>query len=150
MLAAFNVTALQDFGYPETTRFIDPMESRYRAVGFTDGDFAGSGPTFGSGPFSKDEIESKVNWFISLNAYKDVEGVEAALKSYWATHTPGATGAPPKAASSSVAVKASSTSAAVKTTPVAVTTPAPTTLVTTASGNKNQNQNQNGKKTTTA
>ena len=31
MLAAFNVTALQDFGYPETTRFIDPMESRYRA-----------------------------------------------------------------------------------------------------------------------
>jgi len=59
MLAAFNVTALQDFGYPETTRFIDPMESRYRAVSFQDGDFAGSGPSFGSGSFSKDQIESK-------------------------------------------------------------------------------------------
>lgn len=149
MLAAFNVTALQDFGYPETTRFIDPMESRYRAVSFQDGDFAGSAPNvFGTGPFSRDQIESKVNWFISLNAYKDVDGVEAALKSYWATHTPGATGAPPKAATSSVAV-AASTPAAVKTTPVAVTTPAPTTLITSAS-NKNQNQNQNGKKTTTA
>ena len=42
MLGAFNVTALADFGYTEKTHFIDPMEERYRAKPFQDGDFAGA------------------------------------------------------------------------------------------------------------
>lgn len=145
MLAAFNVTALPDLNYPETTHFIDPMEPRYRAAPFNKGDFQGA--NFGTGNFTESEIKRKIQWFADLKAYEDVDGVESALKNYWATHTPGATGsaAPVK----STAVVASSTSAAVKTTTPAATTPAPTTLATVTS-NKNQNQNQNGKKTTTA
>ncbi|KAF3003188.1 hypothetical protein E8E13_009445 [Curvularia kusanoi] len=142
MLAAFNVTALPDLNYPETTHFIDPMEPRYRAAPFADTDY-----TARTGNFSTSEINRKIQWFADLKAYEDVDGVEAALKSYWATHTPGATGsaAPVK----STAVVATSTPTAVKTTTPAATTPAPTTLATVTS-NKNQNQNQNGKKTTTA
>lgn len=31
MMAAFNVSLLEDFGYGGTTRFLDPMEERWRA-----------------------------------------------------------------------------------------------------------------------
>ena len=82
MMAAFNVTALADLGYPETTHFIDPMEPRYRAVGFSNTDF-----TSRTGPFSDSSIQAKVDSLALLDAYKDVDKVENALVNYWATHT---------------------------------------------------------------
>ncbi|CAI6337125.1 unnamed protein product [Periconia digitata] len=85
MLAAFNVTALPDLGYPETTHFIDPMEPRYRATDFSESDFQSR-----SGVFSEQGIKDKLNFFIGLEAYSKVDEVESALVDYWSTHTGGA------------------------------------------------------------
>ena len=81
-MAAFNVTALTDLGYDEKTHFIDPTESRYRAVPFQQTDFSAR-----SGPFGDVQIQSKVDFFTGLEAYKNVETVESKLSAYWATHT---------------------------------------------------------------
>lgn len=45
MLVVFNVTALADFDHNETARFIDPIESRYRAVSFQESDYSGRSET---------------------------------------------------------------------------------------------------------
>ncbi|KAH4076860.1 hypothetical protein HBH50_011540 [Parastagonospora nodorum] len=71
MMAAFNVTELKDFGYPETTRFIDPMEERWRSRPITDAD----------------ELENakreKCALFESLEAYDHVDKLEEALVDYY-------------------------------------------------------------------
>ncbi|KAI5791529.1 Cupredoxin [Pyronema domesticum] len=72
MMAAFNVTALADFGYPETTRFIDPMEERWRAKPYTGTDLASIRSTL-------------LPFYSSLDAYASVDKIDAALKEYWAT-----------------------------------------------------------------
>ena len=82
MLAAFNVTALADFGYTETTHFIDPMEPRYRAVSFSESDYQAR-----SGPFAQDAVSDKLDFFIGLNAYQKVDEIESALVEYWSTRT---------------------------------------------------------------
>ncbi|KAH0602238.1 uncharacterized protein H6S33_009879 [Morchella sextelata] len=70
MMGAFNVTALSDFNYPETTRFIDPMEPRFRAKPYKG--------------FTVAEANSALKFFSSLNAYTDADGIESALDQYWA------------------------------------------------------------------
>lgn len=120
MMAAFNVTALTDLGYDEKTSFIDPMEARYRSKSFPDGDLSGR-----SGDFSDDAILAKMNWFVALEAYKNVGKVENALENYWKTKSAStlstavrsstvaqAAGATAAAASSSPAAAAASSSAA--------------------------------------
>lgn len=149
MLAAFNVTALSDFGYNETTRFIDPMEQRYRAVDFSDSDYSTR-----SGPFSDSKIKDKLRFFIDLDAYNKVEDVEKALAAYWSTHTPGAAGpatkgatAVPPTAASGVSTKSEDRSSAVTATAtgkVGVSSPAPTTLKTSTTSD-----DKKGKSTTT-
>lgn len=69
-MAAFNVTALSDFNYPETTRFIDPMEPRFRAKPYTGFTVAGA--------------TSTLEFFSSLNAYTDADGIKKALDQHWA------------------------------------------------------------------
>jgi bilirubin oxidase len=86
MLAMFNVSFLADFNYTETTHFIDPMEQRYRAKPILNNDFA-SVETWGTGEFSLQGVTDKVNWFASLDAYKNVEDIEAALEQYWGRTT---------------------------------------------------------------
>jgi bilirubin oxidase len=71
MMAAFNVTSLKDFGYPETTQFIDPMEQRWRSRAINANDD------------TRAAIMKKLWEFDSLNAYKDPEKVEEALVDYW-------------------------------------------------------------------
>lgn len=71
MMAAFNVTDLKDFGYPETTRLQDPMEPRWRAK------------TISSADDAQSAIQQKCALFESLNAYKDVGELEDALEEYW-------------------------------------------------------------------
>lgn len=71
-MAAFNVTALSDFGYPETTRFIDPMEDRFRAKPYT-------GTTI-------PDVQTILASFSALNAYSNVADIEEALDEYWETH----------------------------------------------------------------
>lgn len=70
-MAAFNVTSLSDFGYPETTRFVDPMEPRFRAKPYRQ--------------FSTTEVGDVLKSFSELSAYYDVEEIQDALDEYWAS-----------------------------------------------------------------
>lgn len=72
MMAAFNVTDLKDFGYPETTRLQDPMEQRWRAK------------TISGADDEKTAVMEKCALFESLGAYDDVDKLEDALEEYWA------------------------------------------------------------------
>jgi len=72
MMAAFNVTELPDFGYPETTRFVDPMDPRFRPR-----EYRGTNVRT-----LRNEILPN---FARLRAYGDVEEVQAALDEYHAT-----------------------------------------------------------------
>jgi bilirubin oxidase len=73
MMAAFNVTALADFGYPETD-FSDPMEARWRAEAVAPSKFT---PT---------AITEKVRFMASLEPYNNVDEIMEELDDYWASH----------------------------------------------------------------
>ncbi|GAB1312539.1 Bilirubin oxidase [Madurella fahalii] len=73
MMAAFNVTALADLGYNETS-FIDPMESRWRAEAVT------------AAKFTPAAITEKVQFMASLEPYNNVEEVFDVLEDYWENH----------------------------------------------------------------
>lgn len=78
MMAAFNVTALSDFGYNETTRYMDPMEDRWRAQKFDDDELETR-----TGLFSEESIRAMVERYATANPYSDVNEVEEALGDYW-------------------------------------------------------------------
>ncbi|KAF6794167.1 bilirubin oxidase [Colletotrichum sojae] len=80
MMAAFNVTVLPDFGYNET-KFIDPMEERWRAKPYVMSDLR-----MRAGPFSDASIEESVKFMASTDPYSKVEQVSEALEQYWASH----------------------------------------------------------------
>lgn len=82
MMAAFNVTALNDFNYTETTHFIDPMEAQYRAKPIQSGQFT-SVSTWGTGEFSETSVKAKGDWFSNLDAYSIADKVDLALEDYW-------------------------------------------------------------------
>lgn len=72
MMGAFNVTQLADFGYPETTKLIDPMEARWRDKPYTGLDLQ--------------KIQSEtLPFFSSLDAYAHVAQIEDALDAYFVT-----------------------------------------------------------------
>jgi bilirubin oxidase len=71
MMAAFNVSALSDFGYPETTRFLDPMEERWRAKPISSADD------------SQKALYDKCALFEALEAYTDEGKLENALDDYY-------------------------------------------------------------------
>ncbi|KAI2477123.1 Blue copper oxidase cueO [Pyrenophora tritici-repentis] len=71
MMAAFNVTSLSDWGYPETTKFLDPMEQKYRSKDINDNDN------------KKETILAKLAEFEAMEAYVDPEKMEASLAQYW-------------------------------------------------------------------
>ena len=73
MMAAFNVTALADLGYAETS-FIDPMEARWRARPVVAADF-----TAGA-------ITERVQFMASLQPYSNVDAVLQKLDQYWDSH----------------------------------------------------------------
>ena len=75
MMAAFNVTVLEDFGYNET-HYIDPMEERWRAKQQT------------PGAFEDGAIVARVQEMASFEPYDKVVEVESKLREYWATRTP--------------------------------------------------------------
>ncbi|KAJ4343309.1 hypothetical protein N0V87_000531 [Didymella glomerata] len=104
MMAAFNVTSLSDWGYPETTKFIDPMEEKYRSKAENGDDFKQS------------NIMDKMAKFELMEAYSNVEKLEDALESYRLN------GAPPKTTFSTV-VLSSASSATASTAPAASVTP---------------------------
>lgn len=79
MMAAFNVTALVDFGYPDTTVLSDPMDARFRANTY-------------SGAPDIAKIDSEIlPYYASLKAYGNVADVNKHLDEYWASKTAGPT-----------------------------------------------------------
>ncbi|KAH7409951.1 Cupredoxin [Phaeosphaeria sp. MPI-PUGE-AT-0046c] len=71
MMAAFNVTDLKDFGYPETTKLQDPMEKRWRAKTISEADDR------------QTAVMDKCALFESLGAYEEIGELEEALEEYW-------------------------------------------------------------------
>lgn len=128
MMAAFNVSALADFGYPETSRFIDPMEERWRSRPISTADD------------SPQALNDKCALFESLEAYTNVEKLEKALEDYYAN-------GPSKQTTLKTVV---STSAATTSAPAA-TTNAPSGTITSApkSTSTKKNDDDDKKKTTT-
>ncbi|KAH7136170.1 Cupredoxin [Dendryphion nanum] len=74
MMAAFDVTQLPNFGYTETTDYADPMDTRWRAKSYTQGDFVGR-----TGPFTQQAITNAVTTMAQQQPYSELEQVEAAL-----------------------------------------------------------------------
>lgn len=82
MMAAFNVTALPDFGYNETA-YIDPMEERWRAKPYQLADLRAH-----TGVFSDQAITERVEFMASFDPYSHVNEISDALDQYWETHSP--------------------------------------------------------------
>ncbi|KAK8045866.1 hypothetical protein PG996_013930 [Apiospora saccharicola] len=68
MMAAFNVTALRDLGYDETTDFSDPMDPRWRARPFDRSDFRDR-----NGIFGEEAIREKVGGLARQRPYSDLD-----------------------------------------------------------------------------
>ncbi|KAI0523776.1 Cupredoxin [Xylaria bambusicola] len=79
MMAAFNVTMLQNFGYNETTDFSDPEDDRWDAEPYVLANFRA-----GTGIFSPAAITAKVQQLAREQPYSELEQVEAALDAFWA------------------------------------------------------------------
>ncbi|KAK4204631.1 putative bilirubin oxidase precursor [Triangularia verruculosa] len=81
MMAAFNVTALPDFGYNNlSATFLDPMEPKWRAKPFVMTDFQAR-----TGPFSEEAIDDTVRDFVATDAYGHVDEIREDLEQYWRT-----------------------------------------------------------------
>lgn len=76
-MAAFSVTELANFEYKESTRYMDPMEDRWRANKFESDDFEAR-----TGPFSEESIRASIEEFAAANPHSDVDQVEKALDDY--------------------------------------------------------------------
>ncbi|KAL3426021.1 bilirubin oxidase [Phlyctema vagabunda] len=113
MMAAFNVTEIGDFGYPETTRFIDPMEERWRSKNYD------------ASKFTESYIKTVLlPMFSGLDAYGHEDAIEKALDDFYAN------GGPPRTSTSSAL---STLSTVTKTTISSVTgTPTTTSRTTTS------------------
>lgn len=83
MMAAFNVTQLQGFGYNETTDFSDPEDPRWSARPFVQSDFTGR-----SGPFTAQTIADRVQQLAREQPYSELTQVENALDQAWANGGP--------------------------------------------------------------
>lgn len=79
MMAAFNVTQLQELGYTEQTDFSDPEDPRWAARPFTQAAFTGR-----TGPFTSQAIQSRVTELALQQPYSEQAAVEAALTAAWA------------------------------------------------------------------
>lgn len=91
MMAAFNVTQLQNFGYNETTDFGDPMDARWRARPYSKADFIAR-----SGIFTDDAVVNKVQTLARQQPYAELLQVDEALKQYWVANGAGNPNSPMK------------------------------------------------------
>ncbi|KAF6812115.1 bilirubin oxidase [Colletotrichum musicola] len=103
MMAAFNVSILEDFGYPET-QFADPMEGEWRAKNET------------AAAYTYDAIKSRIEFMAKFQPYNNVVEVESRLDDYWATKTAAPANASPKPTSVAPTTISTSTTSKVTTT----------------------------------
>ncbi|KAI0401029.1 Cupredoxin [Xylaria palmicola] len=78
MMAAFNVTMLQNFGYNETTDFSDPEDARWDAEPFVLADFRA-----GTGIFAPAAVKAKIEALAREQPYSELDAVDAALDAFW-------------------------------------------------------------------
>lgn len=69
MMVAFNITNLADWGYNETTAFIDPLEPEFRPKDVDEAQY------------TEEAIMNKIQWFYGWDPYNhgDVQAVYDAL-----------------------------------------------------------------------
>jgi bilirubin oxidase len=79
MMAAFNVTQLQELGYDEETDCSDPEDPRWSAVAFVQSDWTGR-----SAPFTQQAINVRIRETALQQPYSEQAQVEAALAAAWA------------------------------------------------------------------
>lgn len=72
MMVVFNITNLENWGYDNSTDFIDPMQPEFRPKDIDETHY------------TEDSIMDKINWFYDTSAYNhgDVAGVYSALDAY--------------------------------------------------------------------
>ncbi|KAI6383551.1 hypothetical protein MCOR25_000008 [Pyricularia grisea] len=70
MMAAFNVTHLDDLGYNDPD-FMDPMEQRWQAKP--------EGPEL----YTSDAVKQRIDYMAKAGPYVDIKGIEDKLTSYW-------------------------------------------------------------------
>jgi bilirubin oxidase len=150
MMAALNVTALGDLGYDEKTRFIDPMEPRYRAKPFADADFVGR-----TGDFSSSAIQEKVKFFNNLDAYRFAGETEEKLEAYWKTKSlgsasPTATSSTSSSTATTLATSTSSGAGVTTTGSSTSTSQGSVTSTTKSSSSSSKKKDDDDKKTTTS
>ncbi|KNG44141.1 blue copper oxidase cueO precursor [Stemphylium lycopersici] len=80
MMAAFNVTGLSGWGYPEKTRLEDPMDKKYRARMISEKDD------------SEESVMAKCAEFAALEAYTEPDRMEKSLDEYWGRRAGGGRG----------------------------------------------------------
>ena len=112
MMAAFDVQSLKDWGYDERTKFLDPMEDKYRSKNEDDSEH--------------DKIKDTLKKFMEMEAYNDVDKLEKALEDYYRLPK---TTLSTVTVSSTASVSSTSSSAA----GAALTTSAPAAALTVAS-----------------
>ncbi|KAI8635383.1 Cupredoxin [Xylariaceae sp. FL1651] len=78
MMAAFNVTKLENFGYNETTDFGDPEDDRWDAEPYILADFRAQ-----TGIFAPDAVTAKVQMLALQQPYSELDAVNAALDAFW-------------------------------------------------------------------
>ncbi|RYP72786.1 hypothetical protein DL771_003970 [Monosporascus sp. 5C6A] len=97
MMAAFNVTALENFGYNETTDFSDPMDPRWRARPYNRVDFLAR-----TGVFSDASITERVQELALQQPYSELDEVEQALDEFWEKNGDGNPNSPRDTAARSI------------------------------------------------
>jgi hypothetical protein len=127
MMVAFNITSLQDLGYTEKTKFINPMDPTYRAKPFGPGDYSNR-----LNDFAMPAIDKKCDELEHLEAYANAVDTEKALEDYWSSRKSGKipTTAPSVGATTAPATTAAAAAAAATTT--AKVAPVTTTFATAA------------------
>ncbi|KAF2031423.1 Cupredoxin [Setomelanomma holmii] len=79
MMAAFNVTQLQELGYNEQTDFSNPEDARWSAKPFVQTEWSAK-----TGPFTQQAVNTKVRELALQQPYSEQAQVEAALSAAWA------------------------------------------------------------------
>lgn len=112
MLVAFNVTQLAQWGYDNSTIFIDPLQPEFRPKNINSEDY------------SQDAIRSKLAWFYSTNAYNHghENEVYSALEAYSSGDLP--TSAPSAASTPSTDMNATTLQTVTGAPPATTVTPA--------------------------
>lgn len=135
MMAAFNITALSDLGYNETTRFLDPMDTKYRAKPFASNDYSNR-----VNDFDIKTIDAKCDDFTHMDGYAHVGDTVKALDGYWSSRGSGKTATPTTLKTSTTKTSSASVTSTLVTTKATQSTTKATTTATSSTKTSGKNK----------